>query len=251
MILDAYESDLGQIQIGMPIDFSVAGIPNSEFTSKVSYVDPVINPETRVAAIRAEVPNSQGKLLPEMFVKAEISKWDTSKERLLIPRTAVLWSGKRSVVYVKVPNQSSAGFEMREVEIGALQGDNYPVLSGLENGEEIVVNGAFTIDAASQLADKPSLMNRASTNQIEVSEDFSKGFSQLADYYFELKNQLASDQWKGNNKIWTGIRNSLKLMENEEKTTIQPSVWLDVLNDLEKSNGIKEARVNFNSFFRN
>ncbi|KPQ19933.1 MAG: Cu(I)/Ag(I)efflux system MFP component CusB [Algoriphagus marincola HL-49] len=248
VILDAYESDLGQIQIGMPIDFSVAGIPNSEFTSKVSYVDPVINPETRVAAIRAEVPNSQGKLLPEMFVKAEISKWDTSKERLLIPRTAVLWSGKRSVVYVKVPNQSSAGFEMREVEIGALQGDNYPVLSGLENGEEIVVNGAFTIDAASQLADKPSLMNRASTNQIEVSEDFSKGFSQLADYYFELKNQLASDQWKGNNKIWTGIRNSLKLMENEEKTTIQPSVWLDVLNDLEKSNGIKEARVNFNSF---
>ncbi|TDK41927.1 efflux RND transporter periplasmic adaptor subunit [Algoriphagus formosus] len=246
VILDAYESDLDQIQVGTPIQFTVAGIPNTKFSSKVSFVDPVINPETRVAAVRAELPNGQGKLLPEMFVKAEISKNRTGQTTLSIPRTAVLWSGKRSVVYVKVSNQSPAGFEMREVEIGALQGDNYTVLSGLENGEEIVVNGAFTIDAASQLAGKPSLMNRTSMNQVEVSEDFSKGFNQLADYYFELKNQLASDQWKVNNKIWEGIRNSLKLMENEEKTTIQPSVWLGVLNDLEKSNGIKEARVNFN-----
>ena len=247
VILDAYESDLDQIQVGTPIQFTVAGIPNTKFSSKVSFVDPVINPETRVAAVRAELPNGQGKLLPEMFVKAEISKNRTGQTTLSIPRTAVLWSGKRSVVYVKVPNQSPAGFEMREVEIGALQGDNYIVLSGLENGEEIVVNGAFTIDAASQLAGKPSLMNRTSSNQVDVSENFSKGFNQLADYYFELKNQLASDQWKVNNKIWEGIRNSLKLMENEEKTTIQPSVWLGVLNDLEKSNGIKEARVNFNS----
>ncbi|WP_288369235.1 efflux RND transporter periplasmic adaptor subunit [uncultured Algoriphagus sp.] len=246
VILDVYESDLDQIQVETPIQFTVAGIPNTKFSSKVSFVDPVINPETRVAAVRAELPNGQGKLLPEMFVKAEISKNRTGQTTLSIPRTAVLWSGKRSVVYVKVPNQSPAGFEMREVEIGALQGDNYTVLSGLENGEEIVVNGAFTIDAASQLAGKPSLMNRTSSNQVDVSENFSKGFNQLADYYFELKNQLASDQWKVNNKIWEGIRNSLKLMENEEKTTIQPSVWLGVLNDLEKSNGIKEARVNFN-----
>ncbi|WP_100627289.1 efflux RND transporter periplasmic adaptor subunit [Algoriphagus formosus] len=247
VILDAYESDLGQIQVGTPIQFTVAGIPNTKFSSKVSFVDPVINPETRVAAVRAELPNGQGKLLPEMFVKAEISKNRTGQTTLSIPRTAVLWSGKRSVVYVKVPNQSPAGFEMREVEIGALQGDNYTVLSGLENGEEIVVNGAFTIDAASQLAGKPSLMNRTSSNQVEVSENFSKGFNQLADYYFEIKNQLASDQLKVDNKIWVGIRNSLKLMENEAKTTIQSSVWLGVLNDLKKSNGIKEARVNFNS----
>ncbi|WP_439474363.1 efflux RND transporter periplasmic adaptor subunit [Algoriphagus formosus] len=247
VILDAYESDLDQIQVGTPIQFTVAGIPNTKFSSKVSFVDPVINPETRVAAVRAELPNGQGKLLPEMFVKAEISKNRTGQTTLSIPRTAVLWSGKRSVVYVKVPNQSPAGFEMREVEIGALKGENYTVLAGLENGEEIVVNGAFTIDAASQLAGKPSLMNRTSSNQVDVSENFSKGFNQLADYYFELKNQLASDQWKVDNKIWAGIRNSLKLMENEEKTTIQSSVWLGVLNDLEKSNGIKEARVNFNS----
>lgn len=247
VILDAYESDLDQIQVGTSIQFTVAGIPNTRFSSKVSFVDPVINPETRVAAVRAELPNGQGKLLPEMFVKAEISKNRNSQTTILVPRTAVLWSGKRSVVYVKVPNQSPAGFEMREVEIGALQGDNYTVLSGLENGEEIVVNGAFTIDAASQLAGKPSLMNRTSSNQVDVSENFSKGFNQLADYYFELKNQLASDQWKVNTKIWAGIRNSLKLMENEGKTTIQPSVWLGVLSDLEKSKGIKEARVNFNS----
>ncbi|MCR9083315.1 MAG: efflux RND transporter periplasmic adaptor subunit [Cyclobacteriaceae bacterium] len=247
VILDAYESDLDQIQVGTPIQFTVAGIPNKKFSSKVSFVDPVINPETRVAAVRAELPNGQGKLLPEMFVKAEISKNRNSQTTILVPRTAVLWSGKRSVVYVKVPNQSPAGFEMREVEIGALQGDNYTVLSGLENGEEIVVNGAFTIDAASQLAGKPSLMNRTSSNQVDVTENFSKGFNQLADYYFELKNQLASDQWKVNNKIWAGIRNSLKLMENEGKTKIQPSVWLGVLSDLEKSKGIKEARVNFNN----
>jgi Cu(I)/Ag(I) efflux system membrane fusion protein len=246
VILDAYESDLDQIQVGTPIQFTVAGIPNTEFISKVSFVDPVINPETRVAAIRAELPNGQGKLLPEMFVKAEISRNNITKESILVPRTAILWSGKRSIVYVKESNQNPASFEMREVEIGALQGDNYTVLSGLENGEEIVVNGAFTIDAASQLAGKPSLMNRTEKIQIEVSDEFSKGLSQLADYYFEIKNQLASDQWQVTDQIWAGMRESLKLIEGEGQKKIRSQEWLAVLNDLEKSNGIKEARVNFN-----
>jgi Cu(I)/Ag(I) efflux system membrane fusion protein len=78
----------------------------------------------------------------------------------VIPKTAVLWTGKRSIVYVKNQKAKSAEFELREVTLGADFGTQYEVISGLENGEEIAVNGAFTIDAAAQLEGKPSMLDR-------------------------------------------------------------------------------------------
>ena len=77
-----------------------------------------------------------------------------------IPASAVLWTGERSLVYVK-PNPNQAIFEMREVTVGLRVGDNFTVTSGLENGEEIVANGTFTVDAAAQLQGKKSMMNKS------------------------------------------------------------------------------------------
>jgi len=68
-----------------------------------------------------------------------------------------MWTGKRSVVYVKQAGETPI-FEMREIEIGANNGTSYTVISGLKNGEEIVTNGTFTVDAAAQLQGKPSMM---------------------------------------------------------------------------------------------
>ena len=78
---------------------------------------------------------------------------------MVIPRSAVLWTGERSVVYVKKSLESGVGFELREVNLGTATGDSYVVKSGLQPGEEIVVNGTFTVDSAVQLAGKPSMMN--------------------------------------------------------------------------------------------
>jgi Cu(I)/Ag(I) efflux system membrane fusion protein len=71
----------------------------------------------------------------------------------------VLWTGKRSVVYVKQPGSYEPVFKIREVEIGPMLGDSYVITSGLAEGEEIVTNGTFSVDAAAQLEGKPSMMN--------------------------------------------------------------------------------------------
>ena len=83
----------------------------------------------------------------------------TATTDLVVPRTAILWTGKRSVVYVKVPNAEVPSFEMREVTLGNRLGENYQITAGLEAGEEIVSQGAFAVDASAQLSGKKSMMS--------------------------------------------------------------------------------------------
>lgn len=185
VLMDAYESDLPFIKVGNEVNFNVAGIPGENFKAKVTYIDPMIDPNTRAASIRAEVLNRQSNLKPEMFVTARIqSTQKGSQAKLSIPRTAVLWSGKRSVVYLKVPNSEIPTYEMREITLGSRVGDNYQIESGLQAGEEIVTNGVFAIDAAAQLSGNFSMMNRPETRSLEVSSAFRDQITQIADAYY-------------------------------------------------------------------
>lgn len=160
VLLDAYESDLPFLRTGQQLTVSVAAVPGKEFTSAISFIDPFINPQTRTASVRASVNNPQQLLKPEMFVSGKVAgKLPVTGKSLTIPATALLWTGKRSVVYVKVPETEYPSFEMREIILGPSLGENYLVESGLAEDEEVVVNGAFSIDAAAQLAGKPSMMN--------------------------------------------------------------------------------------------
>lgn len=171
ILLDAYESDLPFMRIGQKINFTVASIPGKNFTSSISFVDPFINQQTRTAAIRAEINNPQQMLKPEMFVRANIKANLSVKDKsLVIPKTSVLWTGKRSVVYVKVPEAEFPSFEMREITLGSSLGDYYLVESGLNEGEEIVTNGVFAIDAAAQLSGNYSMMNREVDTSVVKSQ---------------------------------------------------------------------------------
>ena len=161
VLFDAYESDLPFLNVGNNVNFSLQAIPGKIFNSTIRFIDPVIDPVNRVAKIRVEVDNGGGKLKPEMFVtgivKANLNEY---KNNLVIPRSAVLWTGKRSVVYVKQSDSDELNFKMREIEIGPMLGNSYVVISGLEEGEEIVSDGTFSVDAAAQLEGKLSMMSR-------------------------------------------------------------------------------------------
>ncbi|PRY13824.1 Cu(I)/Ag(I) efflux system membrane fusion protein [Pontibacter ummariensis] len=160
VLFDAYESELPWIEVGDEIRFTVQSLPGEVFTSKVTFIDPVINPGTRAASVRTEVKNENGKLKPDMFAQGVLqSELDVSASALMIPRTAVLWTGKRAVVYVKNPAFDQPTFEFREVELGPEAGGMYVVNSGLRPGEEVVTNGVFQVDAAAQLQGKVSMMN--------------------------------------------------------------------------------------------
>lgn len=195
LLLDVYESDLPFVALGDEIQFTVAGKPGETLNAKVTFVDPLINANTRAASVRAEIRNVDNTLKPEMFVTARVQTRTTgSLAEVMVPRTAVLWSGKRSIVYVKVPNASLPEFVMREVTLGNRLGENYQIASGLKAGEEIVSYGAFALDASAQLSGKPSLLNRSSTQQVEVSAAFSEQLTAVVESYFLIKNNLVKDQ---------------------------------------------------------
>lgn len=157
---DAYESDLMFINKGDKITFSFQGLPGKTFTGYITFIDPVIDPLTRVAKVRVEVSNAAGTLKPEMFatgiVAADLTEYANS---IIIPRSAVLWTGKRSIVYVKTLVNDESVFTLRQVELGPMLGNSYVISSGLTEGEEIVTQGAFSVDAAAQLEGKTSMMN--------------------------------------------------------------------------------------------
>lgn len=160
VMFDAYESDLPFLKTGDKIDFTVQAMPGETYSGKIIFIDPVVDPVARVSKVRVEINNRSGKLKPEMFatgiVKANMAEF---KDKMVIPRSAVLWTGKRSIVYVKQTGTDEPIFKIREIGLGPMLGSSYIVADGLAEGEEIVTQGTFSVDAAAQLEGKPSMMN--------------------------------------------------------------------------------------------
>lgn len=160
VLFDVYESDMGWIKKGDKVEFTVASLPGESFSGTISFLDPVIDPKTRVAKARVAAANPGLKLKPEMFVSGTVQAQLPKKtDAVVVPKTAVMWTGTRSVVYIKSTTGQGVSFKMREVNLGPALGDSYVIENGVQQGEEIAVNGTFSIDAAAQLAGKPSMMN--------------------------------------------------------------------------------------------
>lgn len=159
VLFDVYESDMPWIKKNSDIEFTVQSLPGEKFNKKISFIDPILNPATRVATARVEMANPGLRLKPEMFVSAIVQSELKSGKDIIVPKTAVMWTGERSVVYVKKVNDAGVSFRMTEVTLGPSLGDAYVIKAGLSTGQEVVTNGTFTIDAAAQLAGKPSMMS--------------------------------------------------------------------------------------------
>ncbi len=160
VMFEAYEADIPWIKIGDKVDFTIQALPGKDFSGKVTYVDPFVSPDTRVAKVRVELANPGTKLLPEMYATGILkAKLKGNKQQLIVPKSAVLWTGKRAVVYVKVPHENTISFVYREIILGPDLGEFYAVEKGLEEGEVVATNGVFRIDASAQLLGLNSMMN--------------------------------------------------------------------------------------------
>ncbi|MGN8224418.1 MULTISPECIES: efflux RND transporter periplasmic adaptor subunit [unclassified Gracilimonas] len=157
---EAYESSVNNLKIGDKIDFTVSSIPGHTYTGEVSFIQPFLNDKSRTVEIRITVDNPRKEMKPGMFAEGVISSQSDQEQQLLIPRSAVLWTGERSIVFVDVSTAETPAFEAREVALGKRAGNEYVIESGLEVGERVVTNGTFKVDAAAQLSDKLSMMNR-------------------------------------------------------------------------------------------
>src|SRR5699024_8114791 len=143
---------------GDSVQFTVAAYPGQTFEAEITYIDPIVGEKHRTITVRTEVANEDGLLKPNMLAKGLVSATlYEGKSTLQIPRSAVMWTGKRSIVYVKVPGAAQPMFAAREVVLGPRVGDHYVVTEGLKEGESVVVQGNFMIDAATQLSGKLSM----------------------------------------------------------------------------------------------
>lgn len=268
-IIDVYESDLNRIKKGDELRVS---IPNQEnVTGKVTFVSPVLDANSRSAKARVVVNNPNRNLKPGVFITAKLkNSTSTSVENptLMLPKSAVLWTGKRSVVYQQLENENGLYFKMKEVKTGGTSSDFVEILSGLEAGDEVVTRGAFSIDSEAQLSDKPSMMNpkgeeissshqhkhgemNASTetenNLDEIAWDEiqlnHKDLKEILQFYLQLKEALANDDQNEAISIAQNFQRELKSMPIEEvqaKKVIQ-----NLVNEVANSKKMEDARQYF------
>ncbi len=261
---DAYESQIPNFKIGQEISVVSAAYPNREIPATISFVDPMLDTKTRTVTVRTVLKNSDGALKPGMFVKGKIRGTSARSENgVVVPASAILWTGERSLVYVKTHPHEPI-FEMREVTLGNRNGEFYTVVSGLETGEEIVVNGTFTIDAAAQLQGKRSMMNEPG-GRTSVGHDhgtmtgamggvnslLSQGSQvqagKLLASYMELKDALVnSDPARVRELAQLALKDlkALKKASGKEAQPFMESVEKN-LASMSNSSDLKEQRTHF------
>jgi len=205
-----------------------------------------------------------------MFVNGIVKAKLTGKTNaLIIPKSAVLWTGKRAVVYVKVPHEKTISFVYREVILGSDLGEFYIVEKGLKDGEEVATNGVFRIDASAQLLGQKSMMNpeggKVSTgghagmdmgdddkkdkakkdgdkeedmsgmimiDKSKIDPAFKKQLGVVVDEYITLKNALTRDDAQA------ALEQSLKLKKAVDQTDMllllgdAHNVWMKALKQI-------------------
>ena len=193
----------------------------------------------------------------------------SAQEPLVIPRTAVLFTGTRSVVYVETPETERPTYEGRAVVLGPRAGDFYIVREGLSRGERVVVNGAFRIDSAMQIAAKPSMMTpggggggdphagHAGTasgampdmpERVSVPESFVFALKPVYAAYLDAQEALAADDLGGFSRATTDMRTALGFVAESGLVGEHLGVWRRAASALRVEPGITDierARARF------
>jgi Cu(I)/Ag(I) efflux system membrane fusion protein len=274
---DVYENQINRFKKGQEITITTNAAPNNLYKSKVAFIDPVLNTGTRTVTLRAVLPNKKGMFKPGMFVEGQIKVKNSGiSEVITIPSSAILWTGKRSIVYLK-PTLNVPVFEMLEITLGTKNGATYEVLSGLKNGDEIVTNGTFTVDAAAQLQGKKSMMNKkggaamtghegheamnGSVNKVaknnsvrlDVSKEFQQQLNEVLNEYIALKDAFVKEESSNiisqSEKIGGLLSKvDMKFLENKEAQTFWMSLEKQLrvaVSSILKTTVIKEQRNHF------
>lgn len=243
---DVYENQIEQFKKGQEVTVLTNAYPNKEFKGTVDFINPVLNTKTRTVDLRVVLNNKEAIFKPGMFVTAEIEGNEANSNNVLtIPSSAVLWTGERSVVYIKA-NADEPVFELKEVTLGNKIGDNYEVLEGLSSGNEIVSNGTFTVDAAAQLQGKKSMMNQQTDKTMTNHEEHSmtrldspKAFQQqlkkVYNDYINLKDALVKEDSKGSSQNATSLLSNLSKTDMKLLKDEAHNHWMSLIDEIKSS----------------
>jgi membrane fusion protein, heavy metal efflux system len=142
---NVYEKDLNQIKPGQAVQVTVAGLPDRAFQGEITVVGAVVDGETRVVPVQAELDNPDGVLKPGMSAELEVLTNRTADAVLVIPQSAIIEANGQSLVFV----QNGSSFQPVEVTLGRAAADRVEVTSGLFDGDLIVTQRANQLYAQS------------------------------------------------------------------------------------------------------
>ncbi|MBZ9628744.1 efflux RND transporter periplasmic adaptor subunit [Psychroflexus sp. CAK1W] len=262
-IVDIYESDLNKINVGDKLTIQTPNYP--DISGEVTFISPVLDAKSRSAKARVVVNNPNQNLKPGVFITAELATTESnssSDEALMVPKSAVLWTGKRSVVYQQLENENGVYFKMKIVETGSSSSDDVEILSGLEAGDEIVTHGAFSIDSEAQLAGKTSMMNpegetmassghnhgsmemdnksseSKKTNQtsssITISMEGKEELKPVLDDYLAFKNALTNDDFQRAQSAGIQLRKRIAQVDMTVFKDDAHTEWMQYNSNLKK-----------------
>ena len=260
LVFNVFESDMANVKKGSEITFSTPSIPNKEFKAKINYIDPILNSQSRTATIRAEIANTKNLLKPGMLLNGSI---ETKLEHksidgdipITVPNSAILWTGDKSVVYVQLQDAEVPSYQFREVSVSKRSAEVSVIIEGLEAGEEVVVHGAFAVDAAAQLNNNMSMMNRNVSIKEEADSDvlpsfvddtpdvFKDQLNDLVTSYVELKNALVETDLNAASISADFMLKSLAKVDMNEVKGDAHMFWMDQMKAIENhGNRIKNSK---------
>lgn len=144
---EVFEKDLALITLGRTAQITFESYPGQTFSGKVSYVYPTVTADSRTGRIRIELPNPNLRFKPGMYANLQFQV-PVHRQGIHIPRSAVLQTGERTVVFVQM---ADGMLVPREIKIGTATTEHVEVLSGLAAGEVVVASANFLVDAESNL----------------------------------------------------------------------------------------------------
>lgn len=145
LVANIREADAAKLRRGAALAVQVPAFPNRTFAGRVYYVAPIVDPNTRRIAVRAQIDNGDGALRPNMFATAHLSEGPTTSA-VTVPAQAVLYEGNDAHVWVAHPERHS--LSLRQIKTGTSTGALVTVTQGLMPGERVVSAGSVFIDRA-------------------------------------------------------------------------------------------------------
>lgn len=144
---EVFEQDLSTVRVGGSVQADFAALPGEHRMGRISYIYPTLNPDTRTVRVRVVLSNPNLTLKPGMYATIRIAGRERANV-LTVPRSAVLSTGERSIVFVR---EANGQLTPREVALGTTSDDRIEVLRGLSAGETVVASATFLVDAESNL----------------------------------------------------------------------------------------------------
>ena len=148
VLADVFEQDLATVRAGEAAAIRLTAYPSQSFAGTVSFIYPTINPTTRTAKIRVELPNPDGLLKPDMYATVVVAAGGNGQDVVTVPESALLDDGTRQIVLVE---RGSGRYRPTLVTIGRRGNGDVEITSGIAAADKVVVGANFLIDSESNL----------------------------------------------------------------------------------------------------